>query len=302
MPFSNTQTETLILGNEAGAHIILDSDTNTIRVYDDAGVKRVEIDGETQAIRLWDANGLIAGQWSSSSFIVIQPNSAAISLRTDGPVTLLLFEPPIGIPISAAAAISGWYDTGGVNANSLLLQSPELNNFGRSSIRLSGGDNVASPEITVDAPLRLGGAGAAFVDGAISGLGTLTGTTNYSDALTGVGLLGVSFVAPPSGAVLILFSAAMGSNAAGGNTYVSPRVRNGGVIGAGSDFVLPSDSRAIRNQSGTANNDSAGMGSFRMVDSLTPGQTYNTCLSHRIDSAAITGSFLNRNIGVIPLP
>lgn len=143
-------------------------------------------------------------------------------------------------------------------------------------------------------------AGATTAENTSTTLGTTT-STSYTNSLAGAGIFGTSFVAPPSGAVVILFGARSGHSVAAGNTWTSIAVKSGGTVGSGGLQLAASDAYSVSQQSGVANSDASGAISSKLVTGLTPGSTYNVATEHKISTAG-TGSFLNRSVQVIPVP
>lgn len=90
---------------------------------------------------------------------------------------------------------------------------------------------------------------------------------------------GVTFVAGTSGKVRVDWSARMETNT-GDGVLVSVEVRTGSSIGSGSVVASASDDFAIETAGVAAGNNQQSQ--FRLVAGLTPGNTYNACLVHRV--------------------
>lgn len=126
----------------------------------------------------------------------------------------------------------------------------------------------------------------------------LTSRTTTSTTFTGVlsGSASIEcaavFVAPPSGQVLILWECEISSS---GALFVlcSPAVRTGSTIGSGTDVLVASQDRTLRNGTTTV----LRMSAFHTLAGLTPGATYNVVLEHQVQSTA-TGTFVRREICV----
>lgn len=119
-----------------------------------------------------------------------------------------------------------------------------------------------------------------------------TTATSYTTTLSPAQIWGVSFIAPPSGKVMIHWTTAL-SNSVGGNlAQCSPSVRTGAVVGSGSLYSPSGDTYL----SSGAN---IRPGTSALVTGLTPGAVYNAALEHRV-TATGTGSFSDREIIVVP--
>lgn len=122
-----------------------------------------------------------------------------------------------------------------------------------------------------------------------------TTSTGYIVSLTTAGTCGVAFVAPPSGKVTIWFHTA-GFNSGANDNKTAVRVGTGAVVGSGTEFYAATDNDMILFTGATT----YGSSSFAEVSGLTPGNTYNACMAHRVGAG--TGSFVFRSIKVIPDP
>lgn len=121
-----------------------------------------------------------------------------------------------------------------------------------------------------------------------------TTSTSYVAGTAGTGTtLGVAFVAPPSGSVTILFHTA-GFNNGSNDVKTAVRVGTGATAGGGTQVYPPSDDDMILHNGTVAQ----AKGSFADVSGLTPGNTYNVQLQHRVSAG--TGTFPFRSIKVIP--
>lgn len=120
-----------------------------------------------------------------------------------------------------------------------------------------------------------------------------TASTAYTTTLTAANICGTSFIVPPSGIVLILWSCEQ--LVTGGTlSYTSFAIREGSTVGSGTSFLASSDDRMVGNNSST----SLRMGTSHRVTGLTPGSVYNVALEHRVASG--TGTFARRSVDVIP--
>lgn len=108
---------------------------------------------------------------------------------------------------------------------------------------------------------------------------------------------GVAFVAPITGRVQLFYAARMGNNTDGNSTHLTPVVREGAVVGSGSTVLAASVNNMIDIQA--ANNSGNGRcGSSMLLDSLTPGDSYNVRLEHAVTAG--TGTILSRTVVVRP--
>src|SRR5690606_38519382 len=119
------------------------------------------------------------------------------------------------------------------------------------------------------------------------GTGSTSGT--YTDC-------GVAFMAPTTGRVLVILSAQI-VNGVGATTRMAPVVREGPVIGSGPEIVPANDVNSIANQGTNAPILAA---QVTLIGNLSPGETYNVRLEHRVSGG--TGTLRNRRVVVIPSP
>jgi hypothetical protein len=114
---------------------------------------------------------------------------------------------------------------------------------------------------------------------------------------------GTTFVAGPSGSVLVILTGIAGNNSVtlGTNTYISFEVRAGAVVGAGAVALAASDDRSIRSlvPTTTAGFKYDGGARLHPHGGLTPGSTYNVQAMSRVTAG--TGAHLNRAISVMQL-
>jgi len=103
---------------------------------------------------------------------------------------------------------------------------------------------------------------------------TTTNGTSYSQGSGGT-MPGIAFIGPPSGEVLIHYSAALtcGAATAAATLYYTPRTRNGGVVGSGTDFLVGTDNDAVQCAGSVFTNR---LGASMVIPGLTPGNSYNT--------------------------
>jgi hypothetical protein len=120
-----------------------------------------------------------------------------------------------------------------------------------------------------------------------------TASTLYTSTLTGGIACGLAFVAPASGAVLVL-NKVYGYNGASGTSFnfCSYEIRTGGTIGSGTVFQAAADSTAL--VVSQVNSQST----HEHVTGLTPGATYNIRQMFRVDGN--TGRFINKQLTIHP--
>lgn len=122
--------------------------------------------------------------------------------------------------------------------------------------------------------------------------GTTT-STSYTATLTGGTTCGVAFIAPPSGLVLVHFSASL-LNSGANFSIMSFEVRTGGSVGSGTVFLAADDSRIV----GYVGTGQLDLGRTLPVSGLTAGSTYNARQMFRVTAG--TGTFLRKNLTVSP--
>jgi hypothetical protein len=116
---------------------------------------------------------------------------------------------------------------------------------------------------------------------------------------------GIAFTAPTSGRVRVTFKARFECKTNASRTIISAAVATGGVAGAGTVITPSSDDNALETtQSATgattpAETRYAGS-TYRNLQGLTPGVTYNAYLEHK-NFSATGGTIYLRGIMVEPL-
>jgi hypothetical protein len=123
--------------------------------------------------------------------------------------------------------------------------------------------------------------------------GSITSTGYTGTMASGSAPPGIDFVAPPSGKVTIHYAVA-GFNSAVADNKTAVRVGTGATVGAGTQVYAPNDNDMIL-FTGTA---TYRMAAFTEVTGLTPGNTYNVQMQHKVSGG--TGSFLYRLVKVCP--
>lgn len=118
------------------------------------------------------------------------------------------------------------------------------------------------------------------------------------DAATFLTFCATPFVVPPSGKILLAWSAELRNTVAGSFTLISPEIRTGSVPNAGNLILAASDNRQIRNDNVQIIRSS----DTDLIDLITlgatRGQTLNVTLLHRV--GANTGPISRRRVTVTP--
>lgn len=125
-----------------------------------------------------------------------------------------------------------------------------------------------------------------------------TTSTTFVNSLTTSGIRGIAFVAPPSGNVFIYGTAGAANNTINDFTYLSFEVRAGNTVGSGTVFQASDENTASEHQSTVAVNSTDRHVIIGLVTGLTPGTTYNTSLTYRVNAG--TGNWNRRRICVLP--
>lgn len=130
----------------------------------------------------------------------------------------------------------------------------------------------------------------------------ITGFTDTGSYVPGTPVVGITFVAPTSGRVLVLMYARFESNTAGVRALVSFAVREGSSIGSGTAVSAASNNKCL-----TSPTDASGGGNqrtsgtvYEVVTGLTAGSTYNAQVEHQMESAG-NGDIFDRQIAVLGL-
>lgn len=123
-----------------------------------------------------------------------------------------------------------------------------------------------------------------------------TASTGYIVSLTTALTCGVAFVVPPSGKVTILFATASYNGNANVDNKTAVRVGTSSTIGGGTELYAATDNDMILTN--VAANVATRHSGIAEVTGLTPGDTCNACMAHRVSAG--TGHFLFRFIKVIP--
>jgi hypothetical protein len=173
--------------------------------------------------------------------------------------------------------------TGGVSG-----QGDPVNAIADISDNMDKIDTFAS-----DTDSRLDGVQALGEDASDSG--TVTSFT-YTQTRTGAtSPVGLSFVAPDSGIVIIAISAGINHNTANDQFMLcSPAVRTGNTIGSGGAFFGPTDTVSLQ-YTGTAVLQASRV---KRLEGLTPGNNYNIVLEFRVFSG--TATFARVEVDIIP--
>ncbi len=123
-----------------------------------------------------------------------------------------------------------------------------------------------------------------------------TTSTSFTATISGsTPEMGVAFVAPTSGKVMLIWTAGMSNGSAPNICQISPQIRTGSTINAGT-IVLAAD--AARSTLGVTSTRYAGV--YVVRSGLTPGANYNVTMLHRSFTTG-TSSFDNRELTVVPI-
>lgn len=142
---------------------------------------------------------------------------------------------------------------------------------------------------------------AADFDG-YSSVEDSTDETNFNSTSFTLGstTVGLTFRAPTSGGVIVMWSARGNlNNSVGQRVLVSAEVRTGSTVGSGTVVAASGDDASI--ELGQATNTRVGAASQRVVTGLTAGATYNVSLWHRnAISQASAGTIFFRSVTTMP--
>lgn len=133
---------------------------------------------------------------------------------------------------------------------------------------------------------------------------TTNGTTasaypTFTNTLAVLGIMGVAFVAPPSGKVNITWSCRqVRSNSAGASVLVDCEVKTGSTVGSGVLVRASNDPTASSGESHAANNNHQPSG-FAPLSGLISGASYNAVLTYTVTGG--TATINGRQIEVTPL-
>ena len=125
------------------------------------------------------------------------------------------------------------------------------------------------------------------------------GSTTSAPFVTIATVVGVAFIAPASGKVLIHWRSGLDNTAADTKGVVSWEVRNGGTVGAGT-VVVAAGANTVIGMLGT-NEMEMGATSLISAGTLTPGNTYNAQLMYARQAGTGTAAFARGEIVVQPV-
>jgi hypothetical protein len=130
--------------------------------------------------------------------------------------------------------------------------------------------------------------------------GTTTSTT-YTASLAGGTACGVAFIAPPSGAVAIFNTTDRNNSSAALYAICGVEVREGDSIGSGTHVAGPTVAGSTDDKSNYGLGYIERSATHYVVDTLTPGASYNARQLFRVNSAS-TGTFIRKELLVLPMP
>jgi hypothetical protein len=127
-----------------------------------------------------------------------------------------------------------------------------------------------------------------------------TNTTNTTSTVPVVAstVVGVTFVGPPTGAVMYVAALILNGSAAAGNPAGGVFVRTGSTLGSGTTVYDPSVEPAAKlSQNLTAG--TVGGTVTDVITGLTPGTTYNAVCVHWSSSGTV--AFFNQKLTILTL-
>lgn len=119
----------------------------------------------------------------------------------------------------------------------------------------------------------------------------------FTNTLTTTGMLGVAFVAPPSGRVIVSFMTGEARTNTTAKALLSFEIKTGSTVGSGTLVYASDNATAQSAESDTANKNRALSGET-LVSGLTGGTTYNATLTYSVTGG--TGTYNRRSIIVDP--
>lgn len=125
------------------------------------------------------------------------------------------------------------------------------------------------------------------------------GSTTSATFVTIATIVGVAFVAPASGKVLVHWRSGLDNTAADTKGVVSWEIRNGGTVGAGT-VVVAAGANTVIGLLGTSEIE-AGATSLVAAGTLTPGSTYNIQLMYARQAGTGTAAFARGEVVVQPV-
>lgn len=133
-------------------------------------------------------------------------------------------------------------------------------------------------------------------------------STSFASATADSAVVGLTFTAPTSGNVLVLWSVRMSADATGGSGHrvlCSVKVSTGSTIDSGSVVSAASDDSAIESAETSTTGATVGQsriqaGMWRVVGGLTPGAVYNVVIQQKV-AVALTGNMYQRDVAVVPI-
>lgn len=271
----------------------LSADNGNVLVNDTG----VTITGTQQVVTIVDGGLFVRENPNTGSYLQLAAAASfggLIFLEPDNSITP-------GVTYDPAAMYAAADETLTSSRPFLILASPNVHGKGHSSIALRG---QASDSVTDDSfielsdPVKLGSAVSVSQIGNTTN-GTTT-STFFVNTLTTTGIFGAVFIAPPSGAVLIIGRAVGGNNTAGLYSLLDFSVKQNNVIGSGGTIRGTNNNTASVVQSATANNQSEHCVTD-IVTGLDPGAVLNVALEYSAPSGG-TATYNRRHVTVIPLP
>lgn len=132
-----------------------------------------------------------------------------------------------------------------------------------------------------------------------SGVDVASGNTTSALYVNGTGgAFGQAFVAPPSGEVVVLFSSRLSVNNIAQSGFVSPELKEGAVIDAGTLVTAANDQDAMRLLPASVTQINK-HGDFVTYNNLIPGDSYNVTLKVRATGGAAV-TYNDRRVAILP--
>lgn len=270
----------------------LSADNGNVLVNDTG----VTITGTQQIVTIVDGGLFVHENPDTGSYLQLAAAASfggLIFLEPDNSITP-------GVTYDPAAIYAAADETVSASRPFLIIASPNVHGKGHSSIALRGqASDSASDDsfIELSNPVKLGSAVSVSQIGSTTN-GTTT-STFFVNTLTTTGIFGAVFIAPPSGAVLIIGRAVGGNNTAGLYSLLDFSVKQNNTIGSGGTIRGTNNSTASVVQSATANNQSEHCVTD-IVTGLDPGAVLNVALEYSAPSGG-TATYNRRHVTVIPL-
>lgn len=128
--------------------------------------------------------------------------------------------------------------------------------------------------------------------------GTVSSTSFVTARSGGTSPVGVSFVVPPSGKVVVSWGIGITNSATTNFGIVTFQIKTGSTVGSGTNLVTASDSRGVQHTPQSAGAAEQQAGRSELATGLNPGDTVNASLVFRVQAG--TGTFNRASITMQP--